>query len=111
LSGPLFGYAYSRQNRRGRPFVALAKARVIADRFGPKHVVGCALKVATTLDDDGRVIQLNMLQDLAYGELDGEVAPRIQALDEFMKGAEISARLSGAIRREMWEKWILLAAT
>jgi 2-dehydropantoate 2-reductase len=83
---------------------------ILADRFGAKHVVGCALKVATALDDEGRIVQLNRLQDLAYGELDGNVTPRIQALDEFLRGAEIGARLSGAIRREMWEKWILLAA-
>ena len=26
----------------------------LAQRFGPRNVVGCALKVSTTLDDDGR---------------------------------------------------------
>jgi 2-dehydropantoate 2-reductase len=31
-------------------------------------------------------------------------------LDKFMQGADVGARLSTAIRREMWEKWILLGA-
>jgi 2-dehydropantoate 2-reductase len=83
---------------------------VIARRFNPRNVVGCALKVATILEDDGRIVQLTPLQDLAYGELDGTVTPRIQALDAFMRGAEFDARLSNVIRREMWEKWILLAS-
>ena len=83
---------------------------VLSGRFSPHNVVGCALKVATVLEDDGRIVQLSPLQDLAYGELDGGVTPRIQALDEFMRGADIGARLSSVIHREMWEKWIMLAA-
>jgi len=81
----------------------------IAQRFSAHNLVGCALKVATVLDDDGSVVQLNPLQDLAYGELDGSTTARIASLDQFMQGAPIGARLSPFIRREMWEKWILLA--
>jgi len=83
---------------------------VLAERFSPRNLVGCALKVATVLEDDGQITQLTPFQDLAYGELDGSVTARIQALDEFMQGADVGARLSTAIRREMWEKWILLTA-
>lgn len=83
---------------------------ILARRFSPHNVVGCALKVATVLEDDGRIVQLAPFQDLAYGELDGSITPRIQALGEFLQGADIGARLSSVIRREMWEKWILLAA-
>jgi len=83
---------------------------LLTQRFGPHNVVGCALKVSTTLDDDGRIVQLSTLQDIAYGELDGELTPRIAALDAFMRSAKIGARLSPAIRREMWEKWTLLAS-
>jgi 2-dehydropantoate 2-reductase len=83
---------------------------LLAERFAPRNVVGCALKVATILDDDGRVIQLAPLQDLAYGELDGTVTERIQALHRCMQGAGFDARLSAVIRREMWEKWLLLAS-
>ncbi|MFZ1908005.1 MAG: 2-dehydropantoate 2-reductase [Burkholderiales bacterium] len=82
---------------------------VLARRFSPANLVGCVLKVATTLDDDGRIVQLTPLQDLAYGELDGGTTSRIEALDAFLRGANIGARWSSVIRREMWEKWILLA--
>lgn len=82
----------------------------LAARFSPDNLVGCALKVATILEDDGGIVQLNPLQDLAYGELDGSTTDRITALDQFMRAAPIGARLSPVIRREMWEKWILLAA-
>ncbi|MGA2495098.1 MAG: ketopantoate reductase family protein [Roseiarcus sp.] len=83
---------------------------LLARRFSPHNVVGCALQVSTTLDDDGRVVQLSTLQNIVYGELDGELTPRIASLDEFMRSAEIGARLSPAIQREMWGKWTFLAS-
>jgi 2-dehydropantoate 2-reductase len=83
---------------------------VIARRFSRQNLVGCALKVATLLDDEGRIVQLAPFQDLAYGELGGSLTSRIGALDAFMRGADIGARLSTEISREMWEKWIMLAA-
>ena len=78
-------------------------------RFGRQAVAGCVCKVATYVDDQGRIVQLNKLQDLAYGEMNGLPSPRIRQLDEFMQGAAFDARLSPTIEREMWEKWVLLA--
>jgi 2-dehydropantoate 2-reductase len=77
--------------------------------FGRQAVAGCVCKVATYVDDQGRIVQLNKLQDLAYGEMNGLPSPRIRQLDEFMQGAAFDARLSPTIEREMWEKWVLLA--
>lgn len=82
--------------------------RIVA-RFGREALVGCVAKIATMLDDDGRVAQFNKLQDLAYGEMNGARSTRIEALDRAMQGAGFDARLSDHIEREMWEKWILLA--
>jgi 2-dehydropantoate 2-reductase len=81
----------------------------LAARFGRNAVGGCAAKVATTLDDEGCIVQLAPFQDLAYGEMDGSRSSRIMAVDEFMRGASFEARLSANIAREMWEKWALLA--
>lgn len=83
---------------------------LLTQRFAARNVVGCVLKVATVLEDDGRIVQLAPIQDLAYGELDGKATARIKALDAFMKRANIGARWSTTIEREMWEKWILLAS-
>jgi 2-dehydropantoate 2-reductase len=81
----------------------------LADRFGKRAVVGCACKIVGSVDDQGRIVQHNLLHDIAYGEMDGEVSQRIQGLDHFMRDAGFDARLSPAIDREMWEKWTLLA--
>jgi 2-dehydropantoate 2-reductase len=82
---------------------------LLTARFGRNAVAGCVCKVATMVDQQGRIIQLNTLQDLFYGERDGSPSDRIAHLDAEMRGAGFNARLSLTIEREMWEKWILLA--
>jgi 2-dehydropantoate 2-reductase len=83
---------------------------VIAARFGTPVVLGCVCMIVSSLDDAGRVVQMTPLHKLAYGELAGLSTPRIEALDRVMQGAGFDARLSISIQREMWEKWVLLAA-
>jgi len=82
---------------------------VLSGRFGSKAVVGCACKVAAIVDDQGRIVQLSGLQDIAYGEMNGSLTDRIRELDTFMQGAGFKTHLSTTIARDMWEKWTLLA--
>ncbi|HEY0234192.1 MAG TPA: ketopantoate reductase C-terminal domain-containing protein, partial [Afipia sp.] len=82
----------------------------ITERFGSKALTGCVCKVATHLDGEGRIVQMNKLQDFAYGEMSGEVTDRIRRLDTQMQGAGFDARLSADIELEMWEKWALLSS-
>ncbi|MDE2516214.1 MAG: ketopantoate reductase family protein [Rhodospirillales bacterium] len=81
----------------------------ITARFGAKALVGGVCKVATTLDPQGRIVQLNKMQEMAYGEMDGTSSARTEALHALMDGAGFLSRLTPHIAREMWEKWILLA--
>ncbi|MGL4290452.1 MAG: 2-dehydropantoate 2-reductase [Phreatobacter sp.] len=82
---------------------------VLSTRFGEAAVIGGVCKVAATIDDQGRIVQLAKFQELVYGERDGTPSARTQALDAFMQGAGFVARLSPTVAREMWEKWVLLA--
>lgn len=79
-------------------------------RFGPERVIGGVCKVAATLDGEGRVRQLAGFQELSYGELSGGPSARIAALDAILQGGGFAAKASDAIVREMWEKWLMLAA-
>src|SRR5215469_9401144 len=83
---------------------------VLRSRFGAVHVLGGVARIATTLDERGRILEQANFHDLVYGEWSGERSPRIAALDEFMRGAGFDARLSTDIEREMWEKWAMLAS-
>lgn len=83
---------------------------LIAGRFGGQALVGGVCKIATTVDERGRIVQLSPLHSLAYGEMSGEVTARVTELDRAMSGAGFDARLSGVIEQDMWDKWVLLAS-
>ncbi len=83
---------------------------ILAARFGERAIIGGVCKVAATLDEKGRIQQLAKFQSLTYGERDNSISPRINALDAFMRDAGFDAKISSDITREMWEKWIFLAA-
>ncbi len=78
-------------------------------RFGAGAVIGGVCKVAASIDGEGRIVQLNRMQELSYGELGGAASARTAALDGFMQGAGFATRLTPRIDLEMWEKWVLLA--
>jgi 2-dehydropantoate 2-reductase len=79
-------------------------------RFGEGPVLGGVCVVATELDGKGRIVQLAEIQQLTYGERNGEVTPRLQSLDATLQGAGFDAQLSTDIIGAMWQKWVMLAS-
>jgi 2-dehydropantoate 2-reductase len=82
----------------------------IKARFGAPSLIGGLCRIPAQLDETGRVVQMGKFHDLAYGEMDGSRSERILALDVVLRGAGFEAKLTPEIEREMWEKWVLLAA-
>lgn len=83
---------------------------VLRSCFGAGRVLGGVARIATSLDERGRVLDQANFHDLSYGEWSGQASARIRAIDEFMRGAGFDTRLSTDIEREMWEKWAMLAS-
>ena len=83
---------------------------LLADRFGPKPVLGGQCVISATLDLDGAIVHLNELHALSFGELDGSRSARIETVASALLNAGFDARLSDEIRQEMWEKWVFIAA-
>ena len=82
----------------------------LAERFGESHLLGGQCQISTTLDAEGRVLHLNDLHFLSFGEPDGAMSQRAQAVAAAFAGAGFESKLSNAILQEMWEKWVLIAA-
>jgi 2-dehydropantoate 2-reductase len=82
----------------------------LADRFGAERVLGGLAELSSTLDGNGAIVQLNDLQTLTFGELDGSRSPWIETIASALVGAGFDARLSEEIRQDMWEKWNFIAA-
>jgi 2-dehydropantoate 2-reductase len=78
-------------------------------RFGKHAVLGGVCLVATEIDPEGRIRQLADFQKLVYGELDGQITPRLKKLDETLRGAGFEALISSHIVHDMWEKWVQIA--
>jgi 2-dehydropantoate 2-reductase len=81
----------------------------LVHRFGPHAVLGGVCMVSTELDPEGRIVQFNEMQTLTYGELDGQITPRIRQLDETFRGAGFETELSTNIMHAMWQKWVGIA--
>ena len=83
---------------------------VLAARFGAEKCLGGLCQISATLDGEGRILHLNDLHTLVFGELDGAKTARMEAITATLDGAGFDAQPSHVIRQEMWEKWIFIAA-
>jgi 2-dehydropantoate 2-reductase len=83
---------------------------LLTERFGEAPVLGGVCVVATTLDGEGRIVQLAGMQEIGYGERDGSASERVAGLDRLMQGAGFVAGSSRTILLDMWSKWVMLAS-
>ncbi|WP_135465641.1 ketopantoate reductase family protein [Crenalkalicoccus roseus] len=90
----------------------LSHLDALRQAFGPGAVLGGLAKIQATLAPDGTVRHLNDWRYLTFGELDGAMSPRVQAL------AGLSARAPGLVAeavpdilQRMWEKLVHLGTS
>jgi 2-dehydropantoate 2-reductase len=83
---------------------------VLARRFGPAHVLGGLCVISSVLEPGGRVVHLNKLHGLVFGERDGSHSERAKAIAGAFSGARFESRLSDQILQDMWEKWVFIAS-
>lgn len=77
--------------------------------FGAERILGGLCIISATLDDAGTVQHLNDLHLLVFGELDGTMSERVEAIRSDFAGAAFDGRASDQIVLEMWEKWMFIA--
>jgi 2-dehydropantoate 2-reductase len=83
---------------------------VLERRFGATAVMGGQCLISSTLDAEGRIVHLNDVHALSFGERDGAVSARARAIAAAFAGARFDDRLSESILQEMWEKFVFIAA-
>ncbi len=81
---------------------------VLDARFGPRRVLGGLARISSTLDADGRIHQLGTFNALAFGARDAGDPP--DDIAEVLRVPGFDALLSKDILRDMWEKWVFIAA-
>jgi 2-dehydropantoate 2-reductase len=83
---------------------------VLDAHLGPHAVLGGQCVISASLDNEGRILHLNRMHGLTFGERDGHRSKRTEAIEAQMAGARFDARLSEDILQSMWEKWTFIAA-
>ena len=79
-------------------------------RFGPNAVLGGLCAIAMTLNERREIVQLAPMQSLGFGERDGKLSSRVQAIADVMSSGKFGAAASAQVIRDMWEKWVFLAS-
>jgi 2-dehydropantoate 2-reductase len=82
---------------------------ILDARFGRDRVLGGQCLIAAALKD-GEIVHLNENHELSFGERNGTLSDRVQAIAQLMEGARFNGHASGEILQEMWEKWVFLAS-
>jgi 2-dehydropantoate 2-reductase len=78
--------------------------------FGAGRVMGGVGYVAATIERPGVIRQTGPMQRLVFGEFDGSPSARGQAFLGVCLAGGIQAELSTDIVREIWQKFVFLAA-
>lgn len=79
--------------------------------FGAHGVLGGTARIQATLTDEGVVKQFNDWNTIAFGELDGRMSERVQALAAaFGKAKGVTVKPVGDIKQQLWEKLVHLAS-
>jgi 2-dehydropantoate 2-reductase len=83
---------------------------VLDDKFGHERVLGGLCAIAATLNEHREIVQLAPMQSLGFGERDGKLSDRVNAIAEVMASGKFGAAPSEQIIQDMWEKWVFLAS-
>ncbi|MBX9752960.1 MAG: ketopantoate reductase family protein [Roseococcus sp.] len=90
----------------------LSHIETLQARFGADRVLGGLCKIQATLTPAGVVKQLNDWRWLTFGEMDGAMSPRVQALEAAFAGARgMEAKAVPNIAQRMWEKLVHLGTS
>jgi 2-dehydropantoate 2-reductase len=79
-------------------------------KFGAERVLGGLCAIAVTLNEAREVVQLAPMQSLNFGERDGTMSERVQAIAKIFSSGNFGAVASDHIMQDMWEKWVFLAS-
>jgi len=82
----------------------------LAPILGAAHVLGGVALVTGSIVAPGVVRQTGTHHGMIFGELDGQITPRVERIRDICRAAGIDAVLSDNIERARWQKFIGLAA-
>lgn len=80
----------------------------LVEAFGEDHVIGGLCFIESTLDPNGGIVHSSPMNELVFGERNGEKTERISKVYEAFRGTKANFRLSDKIEQEMWHKYLFI---
>lgn len=91
------------------PFLnGMAHMDALAAAFGARKVLGSAVKVVTTVTDDGDILQLNPIATWALGEQYGEPSERVKQIVARLQVPGFTLQAIPDALAAMWHKWVFI---
>lgn len=87
----------------------VSSAAIVDRALGPGHAVGGAAYVFAFREGPGVIVH-QLAGWIAFGELDGRISARAEALRDALTGAGIPVDLTATIGRVLWEKYLFIGA-
>jgi len=84
------------------------KEALLVEAFGADRVLGGVAYVATAVTEPGVITKIGSLERLVFGELDGSMSSRVEALLDACAAGGIAAEASSEITLEIWKKFVFL---
>jgi 2-dehydropantoate 2-reductase len=85
-----------------------------ADRIGPvigmEHLLGGATWLSAAIEEPGVIGQYSQFRRIVFGEFDGRVTPRAQAIYEVLKSTGATVELVDNIVQILWTKFVFISA-
>ena len=81
----------------------------LTELLGPRHVMGGVAKISTVIESPGVIRHHGPLAMLIFGERDGAASWRQDGMSAACQSAGIEHKVSTAIDRDIWEKFVMLA--
>jgi len=83
---------------------------LIAQAYGGQRTLGGVANIAAVIERPGVIRHTGTMAVLSIGELDGTASARCTAFVDACTQAAIQARVSDAIEKTIWEKYVFLVA-
>ncbi|HEY3310301.1 MAG TPA: 2-dehydropantoate 2-reductase [Anaerolineales bacterium] len=85
-------------------------AERIGKVIGMEHVLGGATWISSAIDAPGHIKQVSDFRRIVFGELDGSLSPRVQAIFEAFKATGVTVEISRDILTLLWTKYVFISS-
>lgn len=87
----------------------MAHMQALDQRFGAEHVLGGATNISSVRTPEGRILHLNTVHRLYFGDRTMPTSPRLERIAAALADANFESHLRPDIQHDLWQKWVAIA--